>query len=130
MRLIIGGFAQGKLDYAVGKYGKPDRIWDGGQKSGLPEQEGSWILNHLHLWIREKSASADFSSEKLTELLLSWIRRHPDCILICDEIGAGIVPAEAKQREWREATGRICIRLAAEAESVERVVCGLGQRLK
>ena len=37
---------------------------------------------------------------------------------------------DAFEREYRERTGRILIRLAQEAEEVERVICGIGQRIK
>lgn len=33
-------------------------------------------------------------------------------------------------RKWREKTGRICTELAAKADSVTRVVCGIGILLK
>ncbi len=31
----------------------------------------------------------------------------PDCIIISDEIGNGIVPMEHEEREYRELTGRL-----------------------
>ena len=37
---------------------------------------------------------------------------------------------EAKEREWREACGRVCTKLAAYADQVTRVCCGLGTRIK
>ncbi len=41
-----------------------------------------------------------------------FYKEYPDCILICDEIGNGIVPMEAEERTYRECTGRILERLA------------------
>ena len=62
--------------------------------------------------------------------LQAFVERHGDCIIICDEIGNGIVPVEAFEREYRERTGRILIQLAKKAEEVERVICGIGQKIK
>ena len=50
--------------------------------------------------------------------------------MISDEIGNGIVPMDAFEREYREQTGRILIELAKEAEEVIRVICGIGQKIK
>ena len=51
-------------------------------------------------------------------------------ILICDEVGCGVVPVEPAQRARREAVGRLCCRLAERAERVERIFCGLPMVLK
>ena len=58
------------------------------------------------------------------------LERNPGLILVTNELGYGIVPTDAFDRRFREMTGRICTGLAAEAEEVVRVVCGLGVKLK
>ena len=58
------------------------------------------------------------------------VQKKPSVILLCNELGSGVVPVEAFDREWREATGRLCCRLAAEAEEVHRVACGIGMVIK
>ena len=55
---------------------------------------------------------------------------NPDLILICDEVGCGVVPIDPAQRAWREDVGRLCCRLAKRAERVERIFCGLPMTLK
>ena len=47
-----------------------------------------------------------------------------------DEIGNGIVPMEHEEREYRELTGRLLCELANKADRVERIVCGIGERIK
>ena len=47
-----------------------------------------------------------------------------------DEIGNGIVPLDAFEREYREQTGRAEILLAKKADEVVRVICGIGQKIK
>lgn len=50
--------------------------------------------------------------------------------VICDEVGCGVVPLERRDRERREAIGRLCCQLAREAQAVYRLQCGLSMRLK
>ena len=46
--------------------------------------------------------------------------------LVANELGCGIVPMDPFERQFREAFGRLCCRLAQEAKEVHRVICGLG----
>ncbi len=51
-------------------------------------------------------------------------------VVICNEVGCGIVPLEPEQRLAREAAGRLTARLAQRAVSVVRLVCGIPTVLK
>ena len=51
-------------------------------------------------------------------------------IVIQTEIGGGVVPIDPAEREKREAAGRLACLLAARADTVIRVCCGLPQLLK
>lgn len=51
-------------------------------------------------------------------------------IIIATEIGGGVVPIDPKERNAREAAGRLSCMLAQRAETVIRVYCGLAQILK
>ena len=51
-------------------------------------------------------------------------------IVIATELGGGLVPVDRAEREKREAAGRLACLLAARAETVVRVCCGLPQVLK
>ena len=129
MKLIIGGYAQGKLNYAVTKYNVAD---DHVFESVLPTSEeaekleGTIIVTSLHKWIRKRIKEGGRPEEEIS----SFIKKNPDCIIICDEIGNGIVPMDPFERVYRERTGRIQVKLAADAEEVERVVCGIAQKIK
>ena len=61
---------------------------------------------------------------------MEFVEKYPNCVIISDEVGNGIVPIEAFEREYRERTGRILVELAKKAEEVERVICGIGQKIK
>lgn len=51
-------------------------------------------------------------------------------VVVCREVGCGVVPMDRGDRDWREAVGRLCCALAREAEVVYRLQCGLAMRLK
>lgn len=126
MKLVIGGTSQGKKDYVLGRLQQsPVQVWDG----ELPEEketEQTIVIDHLHLWVRKR---LEAQGEPEIELE-AWLSEHPDSILISDEIGNGIVPMDAFERAYRERTGRILVNLAGKADTVERVFCGIGQKLK
>ncbi len=110
MELYIGGNSQGKLNYVVKVRGKNEElVWD-----------------DLHQWFRKKMEAGEQPEEELRE----YIRQHPDTVFISDEVGNGIIPIEPFEREYRERLGRMLTEIAAEAERVERVICGIGQRIK
>ena len=51
-------------------------------------------------------------------------------VVVCREVGCGVVPMDRGDRDRREAVGRLCCDLAREAEAVYRLQCGLAMRLK
>lgn len=139
MKLIIGGLAQGKLHYVLQKEGNGQCIiFDGvlpeeGQIQEARKEAGSeektLIINHFHDVVKRELAE-NRTPEELEVDAMEFVEKHPEVILICDEIGNGIVPVDAFERTYREQTGRILIRLAQKADEVVRVLCGIGQRIK
>ena len=53
-----------------------------------------------------------------------------DAVVICQDISCGIVPIDAEERQWRELCGRTMTAMAARADSVTRIFCGLPQKMK
>ena len=120
MILIIGGAYQGKLDFAKNRF-------------GIAETDICTCTGR----------EIDFS-RRCVYALETFAFEHPDpiayfeanrnrwdsSILICRDIFCGVVPMGAENRAWRQKTGRLCQYLAAEAEQVIRIFCGLEQRLK
>ena len=51
-------------------------------------------------------------------------------VVIAAEVGGGVVPTDPALRRKREAAGRLACELAARADTVIRVYCGLPQALK
>lgn len=127
MKLVIGGYAQGKLNYVLENYGGvTGNIFDGEIPKQQEENQGTVIIHHFHHWVRKKLANGECPEKEILE----FVEQYPDCVIISDEVGNGIVPIEAFEREYREKTGRILVELAKRAEGVERVICGIGQKIK
>ena len=128
MKLVIGGNSQGKLNYVLSKYHlQEEMVWDG----VLPDhtvlqRRGTVVINHFHLWIRHCILNDGCPEDEILPLLDC----QDDLIIISDEVGNGIVPLEPFEREYRERVGRILVRLAERAEEVERVICGIAQKIK
>jgi len=55
---------------------------------------------------------------------------HEYDILIATEVGGGVVPMDVKQRADREAAGRLACLLAARADCVVQMFCGIPTVLK
>ncbi|MBO4750410.1 MAG: bifunctional adenosylcobinamide kinase/adenosylcobinamide-phosphate guanylyltransferase [Lachnospiraceae bacterium] len=111
MELYIGGRAQGKLAHAKEKH--PDWvIWDA-----------------FHLFVREEMEKGAEPSE-IWERVCERIDETPNMVIISDEVGNGIVPMDAKERRYREETGRLLCKIAARADGVERITCGIPVKIK
>ena len=109
MILIIGGYAQGKTQYAV-------------------ESCGASPENIIYLNKRVKKC---FDEGQSTVAWLDEINENDsEYILIADEIGNGIVPLDPYERKLREITGRAQTEAAKRSREVIRVICGIGQRIK
>ena len=140
MELYIGGFAQGKLEYVTNKYNCA-KVYDGKNYKNLIQNvenkmitEKIVILDHFNDIIRNLFESelenAVCNAERLTEWLICSEEKYKyKLVIISDEIGCGIVPMEKLERGYRECCGRMLIKLADRADIVERIICGLPQKI-
>ena len=127
MKLVIGGTAQGKLEYVLLKYDvQKNMVWDGVLPNDRKLNKNIVVINHFHQWVKSRMVSGGCPEDEI----MSFLDCNEDCIIICDEIGNGIVPIDPFEREYREHTGRILVQLAMRAEEVERIICGIGQKIK
>ncbi len=148
--LYIGGHAQGKEKLVREKYGSSacvinelhmwirerlEKIYkDGADTAALTEA----IMKELDVYLTEQVEKSEkqstVSDETEKDIHVTGIKK--DCesvrtvVIISDEIGCGIVPIGSFDRCWREVTGRVLTRLAARAEGVYRVTCGLERKIK
>ena len=126
MVLIFGGAYQGKLAYALERFGLLDddvyRCDAGdtaapGNKSLVYELD-KWIL----ALVRE---GAD-----VAEAVKLFIAENDQAIVICNDISCGVVPEDPVLRKWREEVGRAMVELASASGEVVRVFCGIASVLK
>lgn len=132
MKLVIGGRAQRKLNYVLQHMTDENyQIYDGvfpdaGELFNLTKKNEWLIVNHFHKWVNKELKENRNPEEELEAFLKKGVR----FVVISDEIGNGIVPVDAFEREYRERTGRMLIKLAEQADEVVRVLCGIGQKIK
>ena len=113
MILILGGAGAGKHEFA--------------QSLGYTEDEMSRdvyvdapVVTGLEETVRKDPEQADV-------LLPALLKKE---VVICCEVGSGVIPLMREDRTLREATGRLCVKLAQQAESVVRVVAGIPMAIK
>ncbi len=114
MILIIGGLASGKRDYVKNEYGYRDADMADGLLDRRP------VLYNLQRLV--------FSAPDAIEALLPALLNKD--VVICNEVGSGVVPVDKAERTAREATGRLCVALAERADKVIRLVCGIPTVIK
>lgn len=109
MILIIGGACQGKTAYAKEHF----------------EKEYT-IIDEYHLKVRDQLKEGKDPFKEAEKLLMEG----EDCVIISNEVGYGLVPVDAFEREYREAVGRVNCYLAGKASQVIRIICGIGTTIK
>lgn len=102
-----------------------DKILYGGECS-FEEAMTAVCIRDYQMLVR-RLPSSEASPMDFTEKL---IQINPDCIIIMNEIGSGIIPLEKEERLWREEAGRCGCLIAKHAEKVIRVCCGCGIVIK
>ena len=109
MVLILGGLGAGKKEYAR-SLGFTDADFSTDVSDGKP------VLYDLETIVRGADVPLDALLQKK--------------LILCREVGSGVIPLDPDEREWRERVGRLCVRLAAEATAVVRIVAGIPTAIK
>lgn len=113
MILVIGAIASGKLEY-VRSLGYVDAdIAD----AVLDEHP---VINNLQDVVFPDPAGSAALYDSLVQ----------KSVVICNEVGSGVIPTDRALRDAREATGRLCNRLAQAAQLVVRLVSGIPTVIK
>lgn len=122
MRLIIGGANQGKLEWVL----QQNHFTDKDVAETAEQACVHPVLNGLQDVVKQWLSVGKNPAVEMQKIL----KVNPDLIIICNEVGSGLVPMEPFERTWREETGRLCCFLAKEAQRVDRVFCGIAVTLK
>ena len=108
MILVLGGVGAGKKEY-VRSLGYADADFTSDPNDRKP------VFAGLDAYIRENPADAE-------AVFHSLVKKQ---VVICAEVGSGVIPLERADRVYRETVGRLCVKLAREASAVDRVVAGI-----
>lgn len=126
MILLVGPAYQGKLRWICREFSVSN------EEIFFCRQEDSFcdwtkpVISGLHLYCKAALASGRSPVREMAAQMETLKGK----ILLCDEIGSGIVPLTAEDRQWREAVGQLLQLLAKEAETVISFLCGIPLVLK
>lgn len=81
-----------------------------------------WLMNHL-------MDETDLNAAE-TALIAGLRSSKADCVIVTNELGLGIVPADTLSRRFRQKQGELNQHLAAAADTVVHIVAGLPNVLK
>ena len=133
MILITGGVCQGKAEIAKSlsrqqrKEHRDDEplVVEENAKS-VQELFDADVILQFHLWIRKWMAE----HKDPYDITKKVMEQNPNVIITLAQVGCGVVPIEAFDRQYRETVGRIGCLLAEQAREVYLVNCGLAQQIK
>lgn len=126
MVFITGGSYQGKLDYARRRF----HLTDADIQLCDEDTRKIDFSRRCVAYIDRFALNRVRAGEEPTATFIENIDRLADSVLISTDISGGVVPMDATLRAWREACGRMNNALAARADEVWRLFCGMPQRLK
>lgn len=90
-----------------------------------------WVNNLMYRAQQNNAKIEEDDIAKLTDEVLSACRgKNGHVIFVTNEVGMGIVPADAATRLYRDLVGRCNRTIAAVADSVTLVTCGIPQKIK
>lgn len=128
MELFIGAAGQNKLENIILKLDLTECKTADGADCSEKEFEEARVVNHIHLYV--KNHLQQLKTDEGQERFFQCLTKLEDKILIGDEIGCGIIPLDAFEREYREVYGRMMCRIAQHAKKVTRIICGVHQVIK
>lgn len=126
MILITGGAFQGKKAYAMEHFHLREQDMVNGVDCGETDLLQAKAVTDFQEYVRrvlKEGGDPSLLAEKL-------YTENPDILVITNELGSGVIPADPFDRQWREASGRAACDLAKYAAEVYRVVCGIGTVIK
>ena len=127
MHIYLGGAHNGKRAFVRNLLLNEDVEWFEGElpDKGVHPTNPKVVVAGIENWL----AKSELAEEQAIELVLSRLN-DKDAVVILTDIGRGIVPMDAAQRQLRDVSGRLNQKLIAQAEEVTRIWYGIPQLLK
>ena len=109
MKLILGGYANGRTAYAMQNYQLTESDCFDAAAEPLARWNGQRLILHaeqlVNPWLEQ-------GKEPCTEIL-PWLERWQNAVLITQEVGCGLVPVTPQQRQgsrgtFQQIVGRMC----------------------
>ncbi|MCP9464762.1 MAG: bifunctional adenosylcobinamide kinase/adenosylcobinamide-phosphate guanylyltransferase [Nitrospira sp.] len=91
------------------------------------------LLDCLTLWLNNLVMAGEKESgilDRTGALLRAMRRTNARVVMVSNELGLGLVPADRSSRAFRDLAGRVNQQIAAEADEVYLVISGLPLKLK
>lgn len=129
MILIIGGAYHNKLAYALKTYNLSQDDMQDGAGCPLDNVFSKKGIYNLHLLIRRYMENNLLNTENSNELIEKIVSSNME-IIICDEIGSGIIPLDSFERKYRDMVGSIVSAISEKACKVIRIYYGIPSILK
>ena len=126
MELIIGGAYNSKLDFALNHYNLNKSDFQNGAECDLNTAFSKKGIYNLHLLIKRFITSGVDDYNKIIEKILSSNIE----IIICTEVGNGVVPLDKIDNQMREYVGRILSAISMHCTKVIRVYYGIPSIIK
>lgn len=124
MIFVYGGAYQGQEEYAKNCLGATEIEYMTCESSGFDAAKRAFAdTDAFVLGCVRRGESAQRIFEAQCEAL-------KDAVIIGKDFSGGIVPMDAETRLWREENGRLNNAIAARADHVIRMFCGIAQVLK
>ena len=124
-KLIVGGTRSGKKE-RLSELGFLDSEISDGAACSLDKAFSLPALYGLHMLVRRLMKS----EADPVQVVRKGLQEGAVRVVVCDEIGCGVIPMDRFERDWREQVGRILCEIAKSTPSVERVFCGVASEIK
>ncbi len=138
MILVTGGAFQGKRKFAEDlacrkKKGQnpaeivePQAVTVNGESGDWHQFQNADVIAGIHQWAEKLMETGKDPFAMVQELL----EANPSAVITLDQMGCGVVPVKASDRQYREMVGRIGCMLAEQAEEVYLINCGIARKIK
>ena len=126
MILIIGGSYQGKLDFARQRF----QLAEDEIQVCTEDTDALDFSRRCIAYIDRFALNRVRSGFEPADVLGTDPGLYKDVIFIANDVSDGVVPIDPTLRAWREACGRMNLKLAKASDEVWRLFCGIPQRVK